>query len=177
MSILVTGATGFLGSALTTQLVKQKQPVRILARDEQKARMQFGEAVTIIRGEITDVEQVERAVDGSSIIYHLAGRLYHPSVPANSITLPMLRVQGTCSKPAKGSIPLWLANLASDVFSLIPGIRGENAPLTRSRVQFLTHSRVYDISKAKAELGFVPGIGLDLGMKNTAEWYHKHSYL
>ncbi len=82
MSILVTGATGFLGSALTTQLLKQKQPVRILARDEQKARMQFGEAVMIIRGDITDLEQVERAVDGSTIIYHLAGRLYHPSVPA-----------------------------------------------------------------------------------------------
>src|SRR2546425_12152320 len=64
MTILVTGATGFLGSALTTELVKQKQTVRILARDEQKARVQFGEAITIIRGEITDVEQVERAVDG-----------------------------------------------------------------------------------------------------------------
>ncbi len=327
MSILVTGATGFLGSALTTQLVKQKQPVCILARDEQKARMHFGEAVTIIRGEITDVEQVERAVDGSSIIYHLAGWLYHPSVPAEfyrkthvegtrnllkackgqkqlkrvvhcsttgvlgvtgktpaaedvsfaptnpyeasklqgellaleaykenglpvsvvrpglvygpgdlhllgffkSIQKGMFRVidggkallhpiyiddmtsafllcathptaigqtyniagerpvsirelstaiaRSIDRELPKGDIPLWLANLASDVFSLIPGIRGENAPLTRSRVQFLTHSRVYDISKAKAELGFVPGVGLDLGMKNTAEWYHKHSYL
>ncbi len=47
MTILVTGATGFLGSALTTELVKQKQRVRILVRDEQKARAQFGEAVTI----------------------------------------------------------------------------------------------------------------------------------
>src|SRR5215471_20525906 len=82
MTILVTGATGFLGSALTTELVKQKQDVRVLARDEEKARAQFGEAVTIIRGEITDVEQVERAVDGTSTIYHLVGRLYHPSVPA-----------------------------------------------------------------------------------------------
>src|SRR5205823_11952095 len=82
MIILVTGATGFLGSALTTELVKQKQIVRILAREEQKARAQFGERVTIIRGEITDVEQVERAVDGATTIYHLVGRLYHPSVPA-----------------------------------------------------------------------------------------------
>src|SRR5437763_8834079 len=75
MTILVTGARGFLGSALTPELVKQKQTVRILARDEQKARAQFGEAVTIIRGEITDVEQVERAVDGTTIIYHLVCRL------------------------------------------------------------------------------------------------------
>jgi nucleoside-diphosphate-sugar epimerase len=77
----------------------------------------------------------------------------------------------------KGSIPLWLANLASDIFSVIPGIKGEGAPLTRSRVQFLTNSRVYDISKAKTELGFVPVIDLETGMQKTAEWYHKHGYL
>ena len=80
-------------------------------------------------------------------------------------------------KLPKGSIPLWLANLASDMFSIMPGMKGEQAPLTRSRVQFLTHSRVYDISKAKTELGFAPHVGLELGMKNTAEWYNKHSYL
>ena len=92
--MFVTGATGFLGSALTTVLVKQKQDVRILVRDEQKARAQFGEAVTIIRGEITDVERVERAVDGATIIYHL--RLASSIIQVchqNSITIRMSRVQ------------------------------------------------------------------------------------
>ena len=46
-----------------------------------------------IRGEITDVEQVERAVDGATIIYHLVGRLYHPSVPAELYHLT--HVEGT----------------------------------------------------------------------------------
>src|SRR5260221_12959997 len=43
------------------------------------------------------------------------------------------------------SIPLWLANLASDIFALVPSFQGERAPLTRSRVKFLTNSRVYSI--------------------------------
>ncbi len=60
MSILVTGATGFLGSALVTELVRQQQPVRILARDEAKARAKFGDGVTLISGDITDQRRYDR---------------------------------------------------------------------------------------------------------------------
>ncbi|MGH2498004.1 MAG: NAD-dependent epimerase/dehydratase family protein, partial [Ktedonobacteraceae bacterium] len=76
-----------------------------------------------------------------------------------------------------GSIPLWLANLASDVFAVMPGMKDERAPLTRSRVQFLTNSRIYDITRAKSELGYAPKVGLEEGMKLTASWYYKHHYL
>ena len=75
------------------------------------------------------------------------------------------------------SIPLWLANLASDIFALLPGFKGEDTPLTRSRVKFLTNSRVYDISRARTELGFTPRMDLDDGMRYTAQWYQKHEYL
>src|SRR6266516_6483855 len=327
MTTLVTGATGFLGSALVTRLLKQKQPVRILARDEEKACAQFGKAVTITQGDITDVAQVQRAVDGVTVIYHLVGRLYHPSIPAELyhrihvegtrilleackgqsqlkrivhcsttgvygvtgktpaaedapfaptnpyeatkleaelLALKTYREQGLPVSVARpglvygpgdlhllgffssikkglfrvidggkallhpiyiddmtaafllcaerpnaigrtysiagehpvtirelataiahsldrelpgGNIPLWLAHLASVVFTLTPGLKGEQAPLTRSRVQFLTNSRVYDISRAKAELGYTPKVKLDEGMKRTTEWYYKHHYL
>lgn len=327
MTILVTGATGFLGSALVTELLKQQQPVRILARDEARARAQFGDAVDIVAGEITDTAQVQRAVEGASIVYHFAGRLYHPSTPAElyyrthvegtRILLDACKGQGSlqrivhCSTtgvhgvtgrtPAaedaafaptnpyeksklegellalqackedglpvsvarpglvygpgdlhllgffvsikkgrpclidggkalihpiyiddmtaafllcaerpqaighsyniagdhpvtfrelagaiaqslgrplpKGDIPLWLANLASDIFALVPGMKGENAPLTRSRVRFLTNNRVYDIGRARNELGFAPTTQLEEGMRLTAEWYQKHEYL
>ena len=327
MSILVTGATGFLGSALVTALVQQQQPVRILARDTAKAYAQFGDAVTIISGEITDAQAVQQAVQGVTCIYHLVGRLYHPSVPValyrethvegtrilleacqgqrqlqrfvHCSTTGVLGVTGTtpaaedapfaptnpyestkleaeqlalnayheqglptaiirpglvygpgdlhllgffssinkgifrviaggtallhpiyiddlttafllcATRPEaighcyniagerpvtirelstaiahslgkelpSGSIPLWLANLASDIFALIPGLQGERAPLTRSRVQFLTNSRVYNTHRAKTELGFQPTTDLDTGMQKTAEWYSKQGYL
>ncbi len=76
-----------------------------------------------------------------------------------------------------GDLPLWLANTASDAFSLIPGFQGEKAPLTRSRVKFLTNSRFYSIERARKELGYTPAVGLEEGMKLTAEWYQKHGYL
>ncbi|HEY4384528.1 MAG TPA: NAD-dependent epimerase/dehydratase family protein, partial [Ktedonobacteraceae bacterium] len=75
------------------------------------------------------------------------------------------------------SIPLWVANTASDVFSVIPGIQGEDAPLTRSRVKFLTNSRLYSIERARHELGYEPKVTLEDGMKLTAAWYHQHGYL
>jgi nucleoside-diphosphate-sugar epimerase len=77
----------------------------------------------------------------------------------------------------RGSIPLWLANLASDLFAILPGMKGEHAPLTRSRVKFLTNSRIYDISRARSELGYMPGVELEEGMKRTAAWYRKFHYI
>ncbi len=327
MTILVTGATGFLGAALTRELLRRHHSVRVLVRDEHKARAQFGAAVSIVRGEITDAAQVQAAVQGVTVVYHLVGRLYHPSVPAAlyrethvegtrillsacqnqpqiqrivhcsttgvhgvtgmvsaaedapfaptnpyeatklegellaldaykkyglpvSVIRPGLvygpgdlhllgffssikkgrpclidggkarihpvyiddmteafllcmerpeaigqsyniagdapvsfKVLSTAIAHAlgrqlpKGDIPLWLANLASDMFGVVPGLRGERAPLTRSRVQFLTGSRVYAIDKARAELGYAPAMSLDAGMRMTAAWYQKHGYL
>ena len=86
-------------------------------------------------------------------------------------------VHALCRELPAGSMPLWLANLPSDLFTLIPGMKGERAPLTRSRVQFLMHSRLYDISRATAELGYVPKVALEEGMKLTAAWYYKQQYL
>jgi nucleoside-diphosphate-sugar epimerase len=327
LTAAVTGATGFLGSVLVTELVKRQQPVRILTRDEKKARQQFGDTVTIIPGDITDAVQVQRAVAGATTLYHLAGRLYHPSIPAElyrqahvegtrillracqgqpqlrrivhvsttgvfgvtgetpaaedapfaptnayeatklegeQLALKAYQEQGlpvTVVRPGlvygpgdlhllgffasinkgrfrviaggkaflhpvyiddllaalllcterpqapgrsyniagerpvsvrelaiaiahalgrelpAGSIPLWLANLASDLFTVMPGMRGEHAPLTRSRVKFLTNSRIYDIRRAKSELDYTPAVPLQEGMKLTAAWYYKHHYL
>jgi nucleoside-diphosphate-sugar epimerase len=76
-----------------------------------------------------------------------------------------------------GSLPLWLAYLAADLLSVLPGLHGQNAVLTRSRVAFLTHSRVYDTRRAQTELGFEPCVGLAEGLRQTTLWYRKHSYL
>ena len=73
MTILVTGATGFLGTALVTELIQRREEICILTRDEKKARDRFGTAVRIIAGEITDREKVQEAVEDATLIYHLAG--------------------------------------------------------------------------------------------------------
>ena len=43
--------------------------------------------------------------------------------------------------------------------------------LTRFRVECATRNMIYDISKAKEELGFTPKVGIEEGVKRTVEWY------
>jgi nucleoside-diphosphate-sugar epimerase len=48
---------------------------------------------------------------------------------------------------------------------------GINPPIYRRRVDFFTKSRAFDISKAKALLGYGPKVSLEEGIKRTADWY------
>ncbi|GHO89000.1 NAD-dependent epimerase/dehydratase family protein [Dictyobacter formicarum] len=95
MTIAVTGATGFLGTALVRRLleIEKGQQVRVLARNPDKARQLFGSDVEIIAGDITDQAQVQRTVHNASYVYHLAGQLYHPIYPVHSYT--HTHVEGT----------------------------------------------------------------------------------
>jgi len=44
-------------------------------------------------------------------------------------------------------------------------------------VDFFTKSRAFDISRARAELGFAPAVGLDDGIRRTLAWYREQGWL
>lgn len=50
-------------------------------------------------------------------------------------------------------------------------------PLYRRRVDFFTKSRAFDIGKARRVLGYAPRVGLDEGLRRTAEWYRQEGLL
>ncbi|MBN1299374.1 MAG: hypothetical protein JW997_06790, partial [Actinobacteria bacterium] len=50
-------------------------------------------------------------------------------------------------------------------------------PLFRRRVDWYRQNRAFRIDKAKKELNYVPKVGIDEGLKRTAEWYKKNNYL
>jgi nucleoside-diphosphate-sugar epimerase len=82
MRILITGATGFLGGHLTRRLLADQAPVRILARDTAAARPLVEEGAELVVGAITDRMALRRALEGVTLVYHLAGKLFIPGVPA-----------------------------------------------------------------------------------------------
>jgi nucleoside-diphosphate-sugar epimerase len=70
MKVLVTGATGFLGSHLVSRLVQQDDEVRALARKTSKIDHLPQQGVEIVYGDLKDRTSLQRAVEGVDIVYH-----------------------------------------------------------------------------------------------------------
>ena len=68
---LVTGATGFVGSALTERLLARGERVRVLARPTTDAGRLVERGAEIHRGDLNDPRSLEAAVEGVSCIHHL----------------------------------------------------------------------------------------------------------
>ncbi len=75
--ILVTGASGFIGLALTRSLVRDEEPVRVLVRSDGGADL-VREATSkteldFVHGDLDDHAALGRAARGCRLVYHLAG--------------------------------------------------------------------------------------------------------
>jgi nucleoside-diphosphate-sugar epimerase len=324
--ILVTGASGFLGGNLIRRLLADGVPTRALARSQARAERLANEGADAIVGDITDEHALEAALDGVTIVYHLAGRLLVPGIPAeeyhrthvvgtqrlldfcrrktalkrfvhcsttgvlgitgdtpadedaplcptnvyeatkaeaeltvrkasesglptvivrpglvygprdlhllrffravlhgrfrpigqrpvllhpiyvDDLTEAMVRcgkwplAVGECFNVAgrepvqlaalaatiaraggtslpRGTIPLPVAKLVGGLGDLLPGRLRRFAPLTRSRIDFLTNSRVYDVTKIRLLLDFTAPTDLATGVERTLSWYRDQGYL
>ncbi|CAG9166299.1 SDR family oxidoreductase [Cupriavidus respiraculi] len=69
MTILVTGATGTVGGQVVEQLVKRGADVRALVRDPAKA--DFPAGVTVVQGDLLDVDSLRGAFAGVSTLFLL----------------------------------------------------------------------------------------------------------
>jgi nucleoside-diphosphate-sugar epimerase len=326
MTALVTGGTGFLGASLARRLLSDGVRVRVLARSRVKARPLADLGAEIVAGDMTDRASLRTSVDGVQVVYHLAGPLLVPGVPASEyrrthetgtkllleccekapglerfvhcsttgvlgvtgdrpadeyapfqptniyerakadaetavrskwrqglpaviarpglvygpgdihlvsffqaifrrrfrpigrrdarlhpiyiddMTEALLRCGqrsaaiGECFHLAgkepvaigeladviaraegiqlpSGHIPYFAARAAAGVGDLLPPGLKQHAPLTRSRLEFLTHSRVYDVTKAARMLDFAAETDLSTGVTRTVEWYRQRGYL
>jgi nucleoside-diphosphate-sugar epimerase len=325
LTVLVTGATGFLGASLVHRLLADRASVRVLVRSPVKARPLTERGAKVVIGDITDPAAVAAAVHGADVVYHLAGRLFEPGVPAAEYSathvdgtklllrccqastvarfvhcsttgvlgvtgdrpadetapfrptnayeatkalaeqavgdqvrkgfpaviarpglvygpgdlhlLPFFRAVlrrrfrpigrrtvwlhpiyiddmteaflrcgerveaiGECfhlagrepvplatladaiahaggTRLPRGDIPLAAAQAVAAIGDRLPSNLRRAAPLTRSRLDFLTHSRIYDVTKAERLLGFAATTDLTIGAAQSMAWYREQGYL
>ncbi|MCY4160048.1 MAG: SDR family oxidoreductase [Bacteroidetes bacterium] len=94
MNVLVTGATGFLGSELVYQLLEAGYHVRIFRRETSKLHLlrTVADEVEHSVGDITDLGALRSAMHGIQVVFHVAG-----NVQIGSKTLDQVNTQGTAS--------------------------------------------------------------------------------
>ncbi len=80
MTALVTGATGFVGSAIARLLLERGESVRVLARPGSDRRNLKGLDLEVAEGDLGDPASLERALRGCRALFHAAAdyRLWVP---------------------------------------------------------------------------------------------------
>ena len=93
MAVLVTGATGFVGSWLVRELIKRGEEVRVLHR--RTSNMDELEGVKFVSrlGDVTDIDSLRDAVQGVDTVFHLAGVIGYSR--AMRRTMEVVNVDGT----------------------------------------------------------------------------------
>ncbi len=79
--------------------------------------------------------------------------------------------------PPRLHLPVWPVWLAGAACEAICAPFGVEPPLYRRRVDFFTKSRAFDITRAREELGFAPGVGLREGARRTLAWYRQERWI
>ena len=73
--------------------------------------------------------------------------------------------------------PVWPLVAAGHVCETLCKPFGVTPPIFPRRVDWYRQNRAFKIDKAKRDLGYAPRVGLDEGLKATADWYRQEGYL
>lgn len=154
-NVFVTGATGLLGSALTSELLRCQANVIALVRDGVPSSALVGsgdiDRVTVVRGDLVDLAVLQRAVHEYEIdsVFHLGAQTIVPIANRHPL--------GTFESNIKGSWNLLEACRGSRaveriVMASTDKAYGTQASLPYSEEAPLQGQHPYDVSKSCADL-------------------------
>lgn len=92
MKLFVTGGTGFLGQAVVRECLARGHGVRAMVRDRH-ARLPAGAEAVEARFDPAGLEALTRAIEGSEVILHLAGKVSRD--PKDSADMHWIHVEAT----------------------------------------------------------------------------------
>jgi len=121
-SYLVTGGTGFLGSALTRRLVHAGARVRVLDNNSRGrvARLRDVERqIEFVEGDIRDAAAVDRACDGIDVLCHLAfinGTEFFYSKPDLVLDVAVKGIVNVIDAAVRRRVPELMVMSSSEVY-------------------------------------------------------------
>jgi nucleoside-diphosphate-sugar epimerase len=104
--ILVTGATGLVGSHLLVQLLQENEEVKVLFRSEKQIektknvfsyhnQLQLFDKINWVKGDITDITSLEIAFENITHVYHCAALISFD--PNDEEELRKINIEGTAN--------------------------------------------------------------------------------
>ena len=72
MKVLITGSSGFIGTAVTRAVVAQGNAVRVLIRPTSNLKNLEGLPIETIHGDLQDPQSLRKAIAGCQGLYHVA---------------------------------------------------------------------------------------------------------
>lgn len=81
MKIMITGATGFVGSAVARKLAADNHKIKALIRRTSRLDNLAGLPVDTVTGDLQDIDSLRKALDGCEALFHVAAdyRLWVPN--------------------------------------------------------------------------------------------------
>lgn len=160
-SVLITGATGFLGNALTYRLAREGARVSIISRDGYDLGLPYFAENTcnlvdsVIAGDLRDYRVCERAMveTNPEVVFHLAAvsRVgWCRQMPLQAIETHVLGTANlleACRMATGGDPPAIVVASTDKVYGKHPP---SDMPLTETSTLLPEHP--YDVSKASADL-------------------------
>jgi nucleoside-diphosphate-sugar epimerase len=154
MKILVTGATGKVGSRLAKRLAERGDQVRALVRDPARAADLRGARIEIAQGDLLEVGSLPAAVRGVDAVVHCAA-FFRGATPEQAHAVNDLGTQHLANAARAASVKRFLFTSTGLVY-------GSNGGRLAREDDPCTPTAAYPLSKLAAERFLLAIEGLDV---------------
>ena len=147
MNILVTGATGLIGSQLCLKLANEGYQVHALYRSVAKTHDLDHPSIRLFEGDILDPDSLNKAISGCQAVFHLAA--FARVWDKDPQTFRRINVQGTSNvlqAARDAGVKRFVLTSTAGVYG--PSIDGIITEQTKRTIPFFT---AYENTKAEAE--------------------------
>lgn len=145
--VFISGATGFLGSKIAIKLAGKGAIIHALYRSKEKTKILSHPNIRLFRGDVTDLESIQKAMSGCRQVYHIAALVDIWAKDPNAIYQSNVTgTQNVIRAAQEMRVEKIIHTSTAGVFSLSHDcVIDENCPTGPS------HFTEYDQSKAIAE--------------------------
>lgn len=124
-TILITGATGYIGGRLLAEFERRGVPVRALARNPQALRGRVAATTEVVRGDVLDRASLDAALQGIRTAYYLVHSMGAPADFAE-VDREAARTFGTAARQAGVGRIVYLGGLGDPADDLSAHLRSRH---------------------------------------------------